>query len=54
MYLLWRVANMLILFSYFKSCAARVGYMTEPLQHLTISDVFLPDHCPVRKLIIII
>ena len=28
-------------------CAARVGYMVDPLQYVSVSDVFLPDHCPV-------
>ncbi len=28
-------------------CAARVGYVIDPSVKLTVSDVFLPDHCPV-------
>lgn len=33
-------------FLYF-SCAARVGYVIDPYQRMGISDVYLPEHCPV-------
>ncbi len=28
-------------------CAARVGYTVDPSQKVVISDVYLPEHCPV-------
>lgn len=31
----------------FPSCAARVGYVIDPYQQVAISDVYLPEHCPV-------
>lgn len=38
----------------FFSCAARVGYVIDPYQRVGISDVYLPEHCPVIYWIILI
>lgn len=33
------------------SCAARVGYVVDPFEKVTVSDVFLPEHCPLGSVI---